>query len=278
MARPHPIAVLALLSFVVGCDAELGVGRDPARRTPEEWREMLLPPETFVWDDQPLAFSPPPLGWVNEREQSGGLMGVRYVKHRSVGERIHVAEYTAVGKKDRCSELEAMLRELDELDDRQFQRRLQRARPYARHPINTSETKAAERAHEKLDAARDAFRAGRLDTVRDRLADAIWDLQWVSYTLDEVVGPAVFTGKGFKGIGQVEISEPVRGEVAGEPSLSLDYTLLAHRGGRLYHGREVYVAHNNRLFVASFQGLEENLPLFDALVSTIRFPAGACEH
>jgi hypothetical protein len=38
------------------------------------------------------------------------------------------------------------------------------------------------------------------------------------------------------------------------------------------------VLHNNRLFVVSFQGLAENLPLFEQVVDTVAFPPGRCEH
>jgi hypothetical protein len=278
MRRFLALETMGLVTFVAGCGGDSASSPDSAVRSPAEWAALLSEAEVFVWDDQPIEFSPPPVDWVSEREQSGGLMGVRYVKQKSVGERIHVAEYTSVGKKDRCKELEDLMRELDDLNAREFAQRLQRARPYAQHPLNASETEGAERANERLDDARTAHRSGDLDEVRDRVSAAIWDLHWVDYSLDDVVEPAIFTGKGYEQFGKIEVFEPVPGEVAGEPSISLDYSFVAHDSGRTYHGREVYVEHNNRLFVASFQGLQENLPLFDALVATIQFPAGSCEH
>jgi hypothetical protein len=36
--------------------------------------------------------------------------------------------------------------------------------------------------------------------------------------------------------------------------------------------------HNNRLFVAHFHGLAENLPLFEEMIDSIVFPPGECEH
>ena len=168
----NPIMVLATIGFVAlatGCSGDSDSSPDPVVRSPAEWAALLSPAEVFAWDDQPIEFAPPPPDWVSEREQSGGLMGVRYVKQRSVGERVHVAEYTSVGKKDRCKELEDLLRDLDELNARDFGNRLQRARPYAQHPLNASETEAAERASERLDDARTAYRSGDLDEVRDRI-------------------------------------------------------------------------------------------------------------
>jgi hypothetical protein len=65
-------------------------------------------------------------------------------------------------------------------------------------------------------------------------------------------------------------------KVAGEPAVRRDYT-FEHRG-HTFTGREIFVMHNNRLFVAAFHGLDENLPLFDDMVASIVFPAGECEH
>lgn len=278
MHRFVAVATIGFVAILTSCSNDMDSSSETEFRSPAEWAALLGPVEVFVWNDQPVEFSIPPADWVSEREQSGGLMGVRYVKRKSVGERIHVAEYTSVGKKDRCKKLEDLMRDLDELNSRDFSSRLQRARPYAQHPINASEKQAAKRANERLDDARDAYRSGDLDEVRDRISAAIWDLKWVDYPLDDVVGLALFTGEGYEQFGKVAVLEPVRGEVAGEPSLSLDYSFVAHGSGRNYHGREIYVEHNNRLFVASFQGLEENLSLFDALVASINFPPGSCEH
>ena len=43
------------------------------------------------------------------------------------------------------------------------------------HPLNASETEGAERANARLDDARDAFVAGDLEEVRERISAAIWD-------------------------------------------------------------------------------------------------------
>lgn len=68
------------------------------------------------------------------------------------------------------------------------------------------------------------------------------------------------------------------GSLAGEASVSVDFTLDSTNRGILYHGRQVYVAKNNRLFLTSFLGLAENLPLFEQLLETVSFPPGQCAH
>jgi hypothetical protein len=277
------LTVKALSLFVVvmaiGCEGSDDPVASTVLRSEAEWAAHLPAPEEFTWDDQPISFSPPPPEWERQREQSGGLMGARFVKYESGGQAIHVAEVTAIGQRDRCSELGALLRDVDELTAHEFRSRLQRARPYLRAPVNRSEKEAFEAANERLDEARAAFREGDLEEVRGRISAALWDLRWVEYSLDEVVGQAMFTGEGYVQIGRVELSEPVAFEVAGEPALRLDYRVdMRPREDRVLEGRKVYVEHDNRLFEASFQGIAEYRPLFDAMVSTISFPTGPCEH
>ena len=43
-------------------------------------------------------------------------------------------------------------------------------------------------------------------------------------------------------------------------------------------GRRVYVVKNNRMFEFGFQGLQENLALFEKVLDSVTFPPGACEH
>lgn len=276
VSKAHTFVALVL---ALGCSESADNASESALKTSTDWAAELPALEEFIWDDQPISFSPPPADWERQREQSGGLLGARFVKYVSGGQAIHVAEVTSVGRRDRCSELEALLQDLDELSSREFRNRMQRAQPYLNEPINRSEETAYEAAHGRLGDAKVAHRAGDLDETRDRISAALWDLRWVEYSLDEVVGPALFTGKGYAQFGEVKLSEPVAMEVAGEEALSLDFRV--DRGpnpDRAIHGRKVYVAHNNRLFEASFQGVEEYRPLFDAMVATISFPAGPCEH
>jgi hypothetical protein len=43
-------------------------------------------------------------------------------------------------------------------------------------------------------------------------------------------------------------------------------------------GRRVYTVKNNRMFEFGFQGLQENLPLFEEILESVSFPVGPCEH
>ena len=234
------------------------------------------PRETFHWSDQPLSFAPLAEPWERNREQSGGQIGVYFVKKGSVGERIGVGEYYRVGRRDRCVELVELLRDVDTLTQRDFAKRLQRARPYAAMPIHAEETVAFDGANEVLDRARDQFREEDLEGVRHNIAVAIQRLSWVEYDLDEVVDDVLFTGEGWEREGEIDVQPPRDAIVAGLPAKIIDFTHYNSWKGRLFHGREVYFVHGNHLFTAGFLGLEENLVLFDAVLETITFPKGEC--
>ena len=64
--------------------------------------------------------------------------------------------------------------------------------------------------------------------------------------------------------------------VAGEPAVRVDFTFDSH--GIPFVGRRIYVVHNNRMFEIGLQGRETTLPLFQAVLDSITFPAGPCEH
>jgi len=256
-------------TLVLATCAVAGCGSEP--------QQAPLPSaEVFTWGDQPISFSPPPEGWRREKEQSGGLSGARFVKERSVGERIHVAEHYSLGDRDRCAELQGLLRDLDNFNARDLQRAVQKARLFVQEPINRDDTWVVHEANEALNRARAAFRRGDSVGTRQAIADALEKAGRMRYTLDEVVDRVMFSTDGFDGQARFAVGEPVSGELAGEPAVIVDYTMNYRK--RIYVGRELYVLKNNRLFVASFQGLAENMPLFERILETISFPPGVCEH
>ena len=154
----------------------------------EDFDPASLPsPETFTWGSQPIAASPPPEGWYREREQSGGLRGVRFIKSRSFGEEIRITEHYALDDRLRCTEQMELLEQLDNLDRNDFMRRLQRARFYVSNPINSFEQRSAEAANEYLDEARAAFHSGDRSGARRAIRQAIDQGLSIRYQLDEVL-------------------------------------------------------------------------------------------
>ena len=236
----------------------------------------LLPPEEFTWGSQPVSVSPPPEIWRRDRAQSGGLEGVRFIKSRSVGEEIRFAEHYALDQRSRCTQLLELLSDLDNLSEREFALRLQRARFYVQPPVNADEKRWADYANESLDRARDAYRNGDLGGARRAITDAFEQGARIRYSLDEVVDRVMFHESQYDSFGQVVAHLPRQGMIGGEPSISVDYTLDSKERGIKYAGRQAYVLKNNRLFVFTFHGLPENLPLFEQILETVTFPPSRC--
>jgi hypothetical protein len=238
----------------------------------------LPPAEVFHWGGQPFSASPPPEGWRCEKEQSGGLRGVRFIKSGSVGEEIRLAEHYALDDRDRCDELAELLRDLDNLSHRGVASRIQKAKLYARPPINADETLYADEANRRLDEARHAVVNGREADARRAVKDALDTAAGIRYSLDDVIDHVMFSPSSYDAFGTVVAAQPSETRVGGERAVQVDFTLDGRDRRILYHGRQVYVARNNRLFVLTYLGLPENLPLFEQVVQTVSFPPGRCEH
>ena len=240
--------------------------------------ESLPPTEEFNWGGQPISVSPPPESWRREKEQSGGLRGARFIKTGSVGEEIRLTEHYSLAERDRCERLSALLSDLDNLDRTALNKRVQRARLYPVPPINSKEATLADAANASLDRARANFLQDQMIETRTAITQALEQAGRIHYSLNEVVDRVMFSPTSYDSFGTVEVEEPIRGELAGEPSVTVDFTLDSTERPHFYHGRQVYVLKNNRLFVLTFFGLSENLPLFDAIVETVSFPPGQCSH
>lgn len=236
----------------------------------------LPPPEVFRWGSQPISVSPAPEGWYREDSHSGGLSGVRFVKSRSFGEEIRIAEHYALDDRSRCTQLTALLQDLENLDRREFLRAVQRARYYAPDPINSYEERKVEAANADLDGARAAYLSGDLSGARRAIQQALRQGSDILYRMEEVIDRVMFDPRSYDSFGTVETMPPQNGFVAGAPSVSVDYTLDSRDNGHLYYGRQVYVLENNRLFVLTFHGLEHNVALFEAIVDSVSFPRSEC--
>ena len=232
--------------------------------------------EVFSWGGQPISFSPPPGDWRRQKEQSGGLRGARFVLSGSVGERIHVAEHYQLDERDRCARLSALISNFESMDMNAFRNALLRARPHAPEPINGLEARHAQYANEHLDGAFEAFRENDTINTRYWLERARDQVAQIRYVLGDVVDRATFAPAASPAGPLFEVGQRAPATVAGEQAAALDYAMTLE--GRRYVGREYYVVKNNRLFVASFQGLEENLGLFERIVESITFPPGTCHH
>jgi hypothetical protein len=263
------ISVVALISLLAGC---AGGGTEPAQEPVE-----LLAPETFTWTgQQPVSFSPPGEGWRSSRYQNGGTEGVDFVKTGSIGEQIYVAEHFFLGRRDRCSQIAELLRTLEGYEPHAFDGAARKAKLYV--PDETDPVKRGNilRANEALDAARESFRSGDLFFARVELERALEHARCISYTIDETVDRVLFTKARNPVYPSLEVEPPEDSTLAGLSAVMVRFTFEAH--GESLLGRRVYVVANNRLFAFGYQGLPENLPLFEQVLETVSFPSGPCAH
>lgn len=255
------------LSIVV---VMLGCGSAPKPELPQA--------ERFNWGDQPIRFAPAPDDWRREQTTDGGWRGLRFVKTGSVGERILVAEAYRFDDRDRCVELDELLSRCNELEWRSLSRELPRLRYDTRKPYNEREASLGSQINQALDRVLDAVRRGDRHAACRDLETAREQAGWISIGLDDLDESdlMVFRTGGVVRPDQLRDGARSRVTVAGEPAVRRDYT-FEHRG-HTFAGREIFVMHNNRLFALAFHGLEEHLPIFDDMLASVVFPAGACEH
>ncbi len=271
-------SIAPLLLAIAGCGGEHDTAGSEATFAAREPFDpaTLAAPEVFAWGSQPIAVSPPPDGWYMERESSGGLRGVRFIKSQSFGEEIRIAEYYALDDRLRCTEQLDLLERLDEMNRNEFSRALQRARFYVPKPYTSFEARAAEVANEAFDEARAAYLAGDVSGARYAIRRAIDRGRSIRYSLEDVLDEVLFDRAAYEPFGTVETMPPESGYVGGMPSVSVDYTLDSTANGHLYFGRQVYVMQDSRLFVLSFHGLRHHIELFEAIVDSVTFPSSRC--
>ncbi|MEX1311405.1 MAG: hypothetical protein AB1Z65_13360 [Candidatus Sulfomarinibacteraceae bacterium] len=253
-------------TVVFGCGAAEDVKELPA-------------PERFDWGGgQPIRFSPAPADWRREKTTSGGLLGLRFVKSGSVGEGITMAEAFRFGEHDRCAEIDEMLAACDDLDWRELSDLVRKSRINVWNPVSDHEVYMGEQVNSAMDRAVNAAREGESRVVCRELETAREQAGRIVFSLDDLDEDELAVFRAGDRVSERALTLVGRSwtEVAGEPAYRRDYT-FEHRG-HLFIGRELFVMHNNRLFVAHFHGLEEHLPLFEGMIASIVFPAGECRH
>jgi hypothetical protein len=239
--------------------------------------EKLSPSETFTWGGgQPISFSPPPSDWESSRYQNGGAEGVDYVKKESMGEQIIVAEHLFLGEYDNCANILDILAKIDEHDPVSFQSYIQRARPYNPRPFNDKEDRLIPQINKRLDRAVKAFRSDDRSSAKNELKKALDLAGKIRYTVGETVDRVIFTAEKNQVYPDLQVQEPFKSTLAGVPTVNVHFTFNGH--GEPMVGRRIYLVKNNRMFVFGFQGLEENLPLFERILQTVLFPEGVCRH
>jgi hypothetical protein len=261
-------------------------GDESTNGGPQEIAEnaSLRGAETFTWNgDQPISFAPPPIGWEASRYQQGGLSGVDYVKRGSVGERISIAEYYKVGRRDGCSMIREVLDGLDTLSTSELKRKLRSAVYGPERAINAREKRILTSLRQYTHSALGEIDDGHFNEARRQLDQALRIRGQNRFKLNDFIDEVMFDLKPGGDVVRVDIGQPQARWIGDEQAQTVDYEIDVNRqfvGAAAemttFAGREAYVMSNNRLFVLNFQGLRENLALFDRVVDSITFPKGLC--
>jgi hypothetical protein len=240
--------------------------------TPEP--PKLLPPETFEWTGQKISFSMPPAGWRREGETSGGVKGVRFVKEQSVGEGIGVGDYYILAERNRGPYLREILANFDTYETRSFawDRALRKTYAHTDSPFTAAESEIAAAVNTAVGQADTAFNQGDRTAARSHLESALAETQRLHFSLAEVIERVEFKPERRQEPDRYKVTGRRETVMAGEPAVIVDYTVTVPERARTYAAREAYVVHNSHLFICTFIGLQETLPVFDAIVASIAFP------
>ncbi len=262
LPQRNPLILLALVLLALACSG--CAKREDA---------PLAPPERFAWVSQPIEFSPPPTTWYREAENSGGMLGVRFVLTGGEGQCIIVAAHRQIAERDRKTALEKLLAEHVSLDEKQFLKRLSLARARTDEPVSEREAQVAYAINAALDRAMSDHLGDHPGFVSTDLEEALRSARAYQPTLAELL-PRLR-------IRREERQEPERWRPGTELDSTINWrdvfvsedTLLTPERPLIY--REVFWVEGGCAFSASFQGLPKERRTFDRLVASITFPEEA---
>ncbi len=263
MPSPRVFAPLALASLALALSAGCsGGGGLPIA-------EHLQPLETFHWNEHPIAFCPPPVGWRREGTNSREL-GVMFIKTGSVGEAISIGEYYLLARHDRRAELHQLATRVLALDDDELRNALHRARWQTQDTFSASEGATAAAVNECLEHAFQAMLRGDREAARREVEAAESAAAGLRYTLDDLLPEVEFRPERRQEPRRYHVTGRSQITLAGQPAIRIDFDHQTDEG--LRRCSEVYVMHENHLFIASYIGLARNLPLYDQVIASIVFP------
>ena len=232
--------------------------------------EPLLAAETFHWVAQPIAFSPPPAGWERQGDNSGGTLGVRFIRRGGGGQVLSVAAFRSLAERSRRQALEALIATHESLPRREFLRELSLARARTDDPISDREAATARAINDALDRAMQDYLGGDESSVAGDLRAALRAASAYEPTLDELLPRIRLRPELMQEPERWRIGYERDTTLAGLPAFASDDTLIAPEQTLLYH--EVFWVVNGCAFKVTFQGLRENLGLFHRVVDSVQFP------
>jgi hypothetical protein len=232
--------------------------------------ESLGPPETFRWVSQPITFSPPTGSWRREGDNSGGILGVRFVLTGGGGQCLSVGGYRLLADRDVRGKLERLVAARFALRAR-VPRKSRAPGPHGRHSPSRSRRDGGRQR--RAQPRRQDYVTQQSGFVTADLEAAVRAAASYEPTLDDVL-PRVR-------LHPERMQEPERWRIgiardttlAGHPAFASDDTLITPERPLLYH--QVFWVVRGCAFQAVYQGTPQNLATFDRVIDSIQFPEAA---
>ncbi len=233
-------------------------------------QERLAPTETFAWRAQLISFSPPPATWYREGENSGGLLGVRFVLRGGGGQCITVATYDWIADRDRRPAIERLIEDWESLPQQEFLHEASLARARTDDPFSDRDAATSLSVNEALERAGQDYLNDHRGFVKQDLESALQGAQSYEPTLAEILPRIRLSPEAMQEPERWRIAYERDTTLAGYPAFASDDTLITPEGPLLY--RQVFCVVNRCAFKVEYQGTREHLGLFDRLVGSIQFP------
>jgi hypothetical protein len=230
-------------------------------------------PERFDWISQPIEFQPPPQKWYRDGDNSGGLLGVRFILSGGGGQVMSVAAYRRWHEKLPRKEILELLDDLDSLDRRSTLRALGRLRVQVTDPLTDGEVWAAEAVNAAVTRATDDLLQERTSFVRGDIQAALAAVDDYQPTLEQLLPRMRLQPEQLDEAGLVrwKLGFGVDTTIAGLPAHVSHDTLITPEQEKLVY-QQVFWVVDGCAFQAVFQGRPENQHIFAQLVESVRFP------
>jgi hypothetical protein len=226
--------------------------------------------ETFTWVRQPIVFAPPSGPWQRQGEGGSGTLGVYFILRGGGGQCISVAAYNRLADRDRREALAKLLSKRDSLSQREFLNELSLARPRTEDPISDREASATQAINRALDRAMTAYLEGSRSFVTADLEDALTAANAYQPTLEELLPHIRLRPERMQEPDRWRIGYEHDTTIAGFPAFASDDTLITPERPLLY--RQVFWVVDGCAFHTTYQGMPENVRIWNRLIDTIQFP------
>jgi hypothetical protein len=217
--------------------------------------------------------APPGPPKLSPPETCGGIKGIRFVNEQSVGEGIGVGDYYILADRNRSAYLREILANFDSYDiGFAWDKALRKTYAHTDAPFTALEAEIAASINNEVGQAGTAFRDRHRAAAKSHLEAALAEAQRLQFSLAEVIDRVELKPERRLQPEMYTLTGRRETMIAGQPAVIVDYRVKVPERMDPYAAREAYFVHNSHLFICTFIGLQETLPVFDAIVASIAFP------